>query len=66
MGVRTQDWKLVRYLEEGQVHELYNVKKDPYEMRNLFPSSSARTARERLDRELSRLAPLATLPKPVR
>ena len=66
MGVRTAEWKLVRYREEGQVHELYNVKTDPYEMRNLFTSSSARTARERLDRELTRLAPLASIPKPLR
>ena len=66
MGVRTPDWKLVRYQEEGQRHELYHLTKDPYEMRNLFESESARRERDRLDRELVRLAPLATVARPIR
>ena len=66
MGVRTQEWKLVRYQEEGQVHELYNVKKDPFEMKNLFEVASVRATRDRLERELIRLAPLASLPRPLR
>ena len=66
MGVRTPDWKLVRYQEEGQLHELYNVKKDPFEMRNLFDARSAQKQRERLDRELTRLAPLAKVVRPIR
>ena len=66
MGVRTPDWKLVRYREEGQLHELYNVKKDPFEMQNLFESPRARKERDRLGRELTRLAPLAKVPEPIR
>jgi arylsulfatase A-like enzyme len=66
IGVRTPEWKLVRYQEEGQVHELYNVKKDPFEMQNLFESPRARRDRDRLDRELTRLAPLAGVPRPIR
>ena len=66
MGVRTPEWKLVRYQEEGQLHELYNVKKDPFEMRNLFEARSAQKHRERLDRELTRLAPLARVVRPIR
>ncbi|HJR60117.1 MAG TPA: sulfatase [Vicinamibacterales bacterium] len=66
MGVRTPEWKLVRYQEEGQLHELYNVKKDPFEMKNLFESPRSRKARDRLDRELARLAPLAKVPRPIR
>ena len=66
MGVRTPEWKLVRYREEGQTHELYNVKKDPFEMKNLFAMQSARGTRDRLDRELTRLAPLASVPSPIR
>ena len=66
IGVRTPDWKLVRYQEDGQLHELYHVKKDPYEMRNLFESESARRERDRLDRELVRLAPLAKVARPIR
>jgi N-acetylglucosamine-6-sulfatase len=65
MGVRTPEWKLVRYQEEGQLHELYNVKKDPFEMRNLFESKGTRRERERLERELARLAPLASVSRPI-
>lgn len=66
MGVRTPEWKLVRYQEEGQRHELYNIKKDPFEMRNLFESNSARRERQRLEKELARLAPLASVRGPIR
>jgi arylsulfatase A-like enzyme len=65
IGVRTPEWKLVRYQEEAQVHELYNVKKDPFEMENLFESPRARKERDRLDRELTRLAPLARVRAPI-
>jgi N-acetylglucosamine-6-sulfatase len=65
-GVRTPEWKLVRYRDEGQAHELYHLKKDPFEMRNLFESPSSRKQRDRLDAELRRLAPLARIPRPVR
>jgi N-acetylglucosamine-6-sulfatase len=65
-GVRTPEWKLVRYGEEGQAHELYNVKKDPFEMRNLFASPAARKQRARLERDLARLAPLAKIARPLR
>ena len=64
-GVRTEDWKLVQYGEAGQAHELYNLKTDPFEMRNLFESPSARKQRERLERDLNRLAPLAKIPQPI-
>ena len=66
MGVRTQDWKLVRYTEPGQVHELYNLKNDPFEMRNQFETAAARKTRDRLDKELNRLAPLAVVSRPIR
>ncbi len=66
MGVRTPEWKLVQYQEAGQAHELYNLKQDPYEMRNLFERPQSRRQRERLERELARLAPLAKLSRPIR
>ena len=65
-GVRTPDWKLVRYREDGQAHELYHLKKDPFEMRNLFESPSARKQRDALDKELTRLAPLVSIARPIR
>lgn len=66
MGVRTSEWKLVRYQEDGQAHELYDLKKDPHEATNLFENPRARRQRERLDRDLARLAPLAKVPRPIR
>lgn len=65
MGVRTPEWKLVKYQEEGQAHELYHLTKDPFEMRNLHESATSRKQRERLDRELTRLAPLARVARPL-
>jgi N-acetylglucosamine-6-sulfatase len=66
MGVRTDDWKLVKYQEEGQGHELYRVSKDPHEATNLFLSSSHSGQRARLERELERLAPLAKVARPLK
>jgi len=35
-GVRTKDWKLIKYLVEGkQTTQLFEIKKDPLEMNNL-------------------------------
>jgi len=35
-GVRTTDWKLIKYLVEGkQTTQLFEIKKDPLEMNNL-------------------------------
>lgn len=35
-GVRTQDWKYIRYFEQHPIHEeLYNLNQDPYESVNL-------------------------------
>ena len=34
-GVRTQDWKYLRYVNDQSIEELYDLKKDPQETRNL-------------------------------
>jgi len=34
--VRTQEWKLVSYLENGNVGELYDLNRDPAELQNLW------------------------------
>ncbi|QDU81075.1 Choline-sulfatase [Polystyrenella longa] len=59
-GVRTEDWKYVRYIETEPVHEeLYNLKQDPLEVNNLVnnPESQAdlntmRDKLKKLDKEL--------------
>jgi arylsulfatase A-like enzyme len=66
MGVRTPDWKLVRYQEEGQAHELYDLKRDPHEAVNLFGAPRVRRRQAEMDRELTRLAPLAMAQRPIR
>ena len=66
MGVRTAEWKLVKYQEEGQVHELYRLSKDPHETTNLFLDASHARQRARLERELERLAQLAKVKRPIR
>jgi arylsulfatase A-like enzyme len=35
-GVRTERWKLIHYFEEPQEFELYDLKEDPGEKRNLY------------------------------
>jgi len=66
VGVRTPEWKLVRYQEEGQTHELYDLKRDPHETTNLIDAPRTIRQRDRLDRELARLQALVRLAKPVR
>ena len=66
MGVRTDDWKLVKYQEEGQAHELYRLSKDPHEATNLFLNPAHAKQRTVLERELDRLAPLAKVARPLR
>lgn len=48
---RDEEWKLVYYLGESD-GELYNLKRDPQEARNLWTAAEAREPRERLLREL--------------
>jgi arylsulfatase A-like enzyme len=41
-GVRTEDWKYIRYLDSDPLYEeLYDLKRDPHEERNLAPSPGA-------------------------
>jgi arylsulfatase A-like enzyme len=48
---RDAEWKLVYYLGEPD-GELYDLKRDPQEVRNLWTASEAREQRERLLRDL--------------
>lgn len=59
-GVRTDEWKYVHYPNgEGQRDtykaELYNLKTDPLETKNLIDSAEAREKQEQLRGELTRL-----------
>lgn len=54
-AVRTTKWKYIRYTELNGMDELYDLEKDPREMRNVIDESAAREALDRMKTELERL-----------
>jgi N-acetylglucosamine-6-sulfatase len=54
-AVRTERWKYIHYLELDGMDELYDLKADPYEMRNIINRRDAGGALEDMKRELQRL-----------
>ena len=51
--IRTRDWKLVRFHFTNSLDELYDLKRDPGETRNLYDDPIARSSRDRLQRKLT-------------
>lgn len=48
-GVRTEDWKYIRYINvEPEVEEMYNIKLDPIESNNLIDDPNHSDARDQL------------------
>ena len=57
-GVRTEDWKYIRYLDAQPEHvELYNLRRDPIETTNLLSKAPAEAEKLR-ERRLQWLAAL--------
>jgi len=54
-GVRNQRYKLIDYHREGDYKELFDLEKDPNELRNVYADASYATVRDQLTRELERL-----------
>jgi len=54
-AVRTERWKLIHYPELKECDELYDLKSDPYEMKNLVNDPATKETRQTLDRDLSRM-----------
>jgi N-acetylglucosamine-6-sulfatase len=54
-AVRTDRHKLIHWVHKQGMDELYDLAKDPYEMKNLAGSRSIAAVRTRLQRELRRL-----------
>ncbi len=54
-GIRTRDFKYVRYPELDDIGELYDLKKDPREMHNLFEEPGSQAKLEEMKAELERL-----------
>jgi arylsulfatase A-like enzyme len=62
-AVRTDRHKLIHWVNRGaagELDELYDLEKDPYEMRNLIKSRAHAPVRAKLQKELSRLVAAAT------
>ena len=54
-AVRNGRWKYIRYLELEGMDELYDLKTDPYEMKNLFNQTGAEKALGKMKQEMERL-----------
>jgi N-acetylglucosamine-6-sulfatase len=54
-AVRTERWKYIQYLELDGMDELYDLKADPYEMKNIINRRDAAKTLEDMKRELKRL-----------
>jgi N-acetylglucosamine-6-sulfatase len=62
-SVRTERWKYIRYRELQGMDELYDLRADPYELRNVIGDPASRSSLPQLRRELDRL--LKTTPPAV-
>jgi len=54
-AIRSERWKYIHYLELDGMDELYDLKADPYEMKNIINRRDAARTREDMKRELERL-----------
>ncbi|MCI0486328.1 MAG: sulfatase [Blastocatellia bacterium] len=54
-AVRTGRWKYIHYLELEGMDELYDLKADPYEMKNLIDQPGAKKSLDEMKREMERL-----------
>ena len=50
--IRSREWKLVHYADEGDEGELYDLSSDPDELQNLYHDSSHRKVRDKMLSEL--------------
>ena len=55
-AVRTLRYKYIHYVELEGVDELYDLNRDPYEMKNLIDDPGSQAALEELKAELARLS----------
>jgi arylsulfatase A-like enzyme len=54
-AVRNERWKYIHYLELSDMDELYDLKNDPYELKNLIKAPAASKALDEMKRELDRV-----------
>ena len=54
-GVRTEEWKYFRYVNDKSIEELYNLKKDPKEINNLIGKKKYKAVADNLRAKLDEL-----------
>jgi len=54
-GVRTEKWKYFRYVNDKSIEELYNLKKDPKETKNLIGKKKYKDIADKLRKKLDEL-----------
>ena len=54
-GVRTEEWKYFRYVNDKSIEELYNLKKDPKEINNLIGKKKYKAIADNLRAKLDEL-----------
>lgn len=54
-GVRTEEWKYFRYVNDKTIEELYNLKKDPKEVNNLTGKKKYKAVADKLRKKLDEL-----------
>jgi N-acetylglucosamine-6-sulfatase len=54
-AVRTERWKYIHYTELAGMDELYDLRTDPYELKNLIREPGAQAALQEMQAELERL-----------
>ena len=57
-AVRTDRYKLIHWVNRGragELDELYDLERDPWELKNLIRSKAAAPVRDKLKRELKKL-----------
>ncbi len=64
-AVRTDQWKYIHYLGVNGQDELYDLKKDPHEIKNIINQPSARTGLTLMQAELKRLLDETSTQKPA-
>jgi len=55
-GVRTDEWKYLRYIDDPSIEELYDLRKDPGEMNNLANATDHQETKAELRAKLEQLA----------
>ncbi|MDQ6632926.1 MAG: DUF4976 domain-containing protein, partial [Verrucomicrobiota bacterium] len=52
---RTDRWKYIHYPDLKEMDELYDLKNDPFEMKNLIQETTAQTSLQEMKAELKKL-----------